>query len=100
MRDLKLTADDIITLRPAVPPRGAGASAPPCVEIEVAEAGTLEPPASGLIDKRLGRWQVEDEASHCYRVQLQAKSSLTNSLGIPGEWATVAEAGQAVGQAY
>ncbi|GAB4814140.1 hypothetical protein N2152v2_001186 [Parachlorella kessleri] len=84
LRDLKLTADDIITLRPAAPPQGAGAGAPPCVEIEVAQAGTLEPPASGLVDKRLGRWQVVDEASHCYKLQLHPKSSRRYSLCIPG----------------
>ncbi len=85
IKDLGLDGDDIITLRPAEPPAGASASAPACVEVQVAERGTLPPPAGTTIDKRLGRWEVVDEGRACFQVVLRAQSSLKNSLSVPGE---------------
>jgi hypothetical protein len=85
VKDLKLEPEDVITLRPIDPPTGgsAGAGAPPCVEIEVAERGTLAPPPGMLWSRRLGHWEVVDEGARCYQLVLNKGSLLV--LSVPGQ---------------
>ncbi len=84
VKDLGLEAADVITRRPAASPAGdgAGAGALPCLEIEVAPKGTVEPPGL-LTSQSLGRCKPVDEERDSYQLLLNPRTLVR--VSVPGE---------------